>query len=92
MDSKKRILIVSNRLPVKIKEKDGELNYHNSEGGLATGLGSIYKLNNNLWIGWPGGIVEDDRRADVTNELQQKNLQPVFPHVHYLQSTILGIV
>ena len=41
MDSKKRILIVSNRLPVKIKEKDGELNYHNSEGGLATGLGSI---------------------------------------------------
>ena len=31
-----------------------------------------------MWIGWPGGIVEDDRRADVTNELQQKNLQPVF--------------
>ena len=42
-----RIIIVSNRLPVKVEIKDDEWVYHSSEGGLATGLGSIYKEGNN---------------------------------------------
>ena len=28
--------------------------YLPSEGGLATGLGSIYKEGENVWVGWPG--------------------------------------
>jgi trehalose 6-phosphate synthase/phosphatase len=78
MNTDKRVLIVSNRLPLKISEVDGERTYQNSEGGLATGLGSIYKQNNNLWIGWPGAIVEPTDQEKVINDLGKINLHPVF--------------
>lgn len=50
----------------------------NSEGGLATALGSIYKDNNNLWIGWPGLTVEKDHEVTVEKALKNENLYPVF--------------
>lgn len=78
MTSGKRVLIVSNRLPVKITRKDGEITYQTSEGGLATGLGSIYKQGNNLWIGWPGADLTDAEKAGVTKDLSVQNLFPVF--------------
>ena len=43
-----KTIIVSNRLPVKITENDGEYILSPSEGGLATGLGSIYKQNDTV--------------------------------------------
>ncbi len=38
-----KTIIVSNRLPVKIIREDKDFFFMPSEGGLATGLGSIYK-------------------------------------------------
>ena len=74
-----KLIIVSNRLPVKLQEKEGELQFKTSEGGLATGLGSIYKEGDNLWIGWPGQVVEDeDKQQQVITELQKENMSPVF--------------
>ena len=78
MNTNKRVLIVSNRLPVKITEKDGVKLYQSSEGGLATGLGSIYKQANNLWIGWPGALVEVPDREKVITDLGKDNLYPIF--------------
>lgn len=78
MNNSKRVLIVSNRLPVKISDNTGELLYKASEGGLATGLGSIYKQNNNLWIGWPGAEVETQMQQKITSDLSAQNLYPVF--------------
>jgi trehalose 6-phosphate synthase/phosphatase len=78
MTTEKRIIIVSNRLPVKIAQQDGETVFQNSEGGLATGLGSIYKQNNNLWIGWPGALPNENEKDHVTKALNQSNLSPVF--------------
>ena len=49
-----RILIVSNRLPVQISKKNSTLQIQPTTGGLATGVNSIHKLGNSLWIGWPG--------------------------------------
>lgn len=74
----KRTIIVSNRLPVTIIEKDHQVTYKQSEGGLATGLGSIYKQADNLWLGWPGSIVDDRHCDDVTEMLRRENLVPVF--------------
>lgn len=74
----KRVIIVSNRLPIKVTTVNGELSYHNSEGGLATGLGSIYKQNSNVWIGWPGALVEDGQKSKVVSDLATRNLIPVF--------------
>ena len=74
-----KLIIVSNRLPVKLQEKEGELQFKTSEGGLATGLGSIYKEGDNLWIGWPGKVVEEaEKQQHVITELQKESMFPVF--------------
>lgn len=74
----KRIINVSNRLPVKIAHSEGKISYQNSEGGLATGLGSVFSKYENIWIGWPGAEVDSNVQAEVTESLQAKNLHPVF--------------
>ncbi|MBC9910097.1 bifunctional alpha,alpha-trehalose-phosphate synthase (UDP-forming)/trehalose-phosphatase [Chitinophaga varians] len=75
----RKTIIVSNRLPVKITEKDGEFALQASEGGLATGLGSIYREGNNIWLGWPGQEISDPKQQEkITKQLRQMNLMPVF--------------
>src|SRR6201996_4710357 len=59
-----KTIIVSNRLPVKITKTDNEYTSQPSEGGLATGLGSVYKQGDNVWIGWPGVEVEQQQDRD----------------------------
>lgn len=77
--NKKRTIIVSNRLPVRIERSNGELLVIPSEGGLATGLGSIYKEDGNIWIGWPGFVPENElEKIEVTEKLKSLNLIPVF--------------
>lgn len=75
-----RIIIISNRLPVKAsKNQEGVMEFTPSEGGLATGLGSIYKSGDNLWIGWPGMYAESDQeQIQLAESLQKENMQPVF--------------
>ncbi|MEJ5962781.1 bifunctional alpha,alpha-trehalose-phosphate synthase (UDP-forming)/trehalose-phosphatase [Pedobacter immunditicola] len=73
-----KTIIVSNRLPVKITERDGKYVLSPSEGGLATGLGSVYKEGNNVWIGWPGIEVPPERQDEVKQQLAHLNLIPVF--------------
>ncbi|EMR00932.1 bifunctional alpha,alpha-trehalose-phosphate synthase (UDP-forming)/trehalose-phosphatase [Cesiribacter andamanensis] len=74
-----KTIIVSNRLPVKIQKGDQGLEYQTSEGGLATGLGSIYKEGNNVWIGWPGLYVDSkETEQEITTRLQESNMSPVF--------------
>jgi len=73
-----KTIIISNRLPVKITEENGEYKLSPSEGGLATGLGSVYKQGHNIWIGWPGIEVPEERQAEVIQKLAEFNLIPVF--------------
>ena len=65
-----KTIIVSNRLSVKIVENNGEYLLSPSEGGLATGLGSVYKKGDNIWIGWPGIDVPEERQQEVTDKRQ----------------------
>jgi len=73
-----KTIIVSNRLPVKISNTDGGYQLAPSEGGLATGLGSIYKQGDNIWIGWPGLEVDDEAKDNITQKLKDLSLLPVF--------------
>lgn len=74
-----KTIIVSNRLPVKAKIEASELQFVPSEGGLATGLGSVYKEGDNVWIGWPGMEFQElQQQRVVENELAASNLKPVF--------------
>jgi trehalose 6-phosphate synthase/phosphatase len=74
-----KTIIVSNRLPVKISADEKGFQSQPSEGGLATGLGSIYKQGDNLWIGWPGLVIENPEDEEkIRINLKQENMQPVF--------------
>lgn len=75
-----KTIIVSNRLPIKIeKDQSDQFEYKPSEGGLATGLGSIYKEGDNVWLGWPGlPVNKAEEREEVTQKLAEANMRPVF--------------
>ncbi|SNT20780.1 trehalose 6-phosphate synthase/phosphatase [Ekhidna lutea] len=74
-----KTIIVSNRLPIKIQREEDKLSYKPSEGGLATGLGSIYKEGDNIWIGWPGlAIQKTKEKEEIVERLTEENMKPVF--------------
>jgi trehalose 6-phosphate synthase/phosphatase len=73
-----RLLIVSNRLPITIQEKKGDLHIEPSIGGLATGLRSWYKSSPSIWIGWAGiGGKKIKREKDIMARLVAENCHPV---------------
>ncbi len=74
-----KTIIVSNRLPVKISVDKNKLSYHTSEGGLATGLGSIYREGDNIWVGWPGlAVTKATQKAEIVEHLATESMKPVF--------------
>lgn len=77
---RKKLFIVSNRLPVKAKEiSEGYFEFERSEGGLATGLNSLQTSYEQHWIGWPGVCLKrktDERK--IKEELEKFNYHPVF--------------
>ncbi len=81
----RRLIIVSNRLPVSVQETDDTLSLSRSSGGLATALASLFKPENSLWIGWPGL-----RRHLTANELQQLDLPPHLALVNLTSREIAG--
>lgn len=68
MDTK--TIIVSNRLPLQLQLKGGKLQMTPSVGGLATGMKSVHKEGNGLWIGW-SGLTEDELDEDTTEKVKQ---------------------
>jgi trehalose 6-phosphate synthase/phosphatase len=73
-----KTIIISNRLPVKIEQENNELVYKASEGGLATGLNSVFKQGNNIWVGWPGLAIEKAQEEEVHAKLIEQHMKPVF--------------
>lgn len=75
-----RLVIISNRLPITIDRKDGDLHYYPSAGGLATGLNSLDQSLERIWIGWPGQEVKDPEEQEVIRKdlLEEGGLVPVF--------------
>lgn len=52
----KRLVIVSNRLPVSLVQQAGKWQVVSSAGGLVTAMGPVLRNRGGLWIGWPGTI------------------------------------
>jgi trehalose 6-phosphate synthase/phosphatase len=74
-----RIVIISNRLPVTISEKNGEIVLKPSTGGLATGMNSLSKSYEVIWVGWPGIPGSNPPQKDLISEkLNDLGLHPVF--------------
>lgn len=80
-EASKKLLIVSNRLPLSVSKKNGRIFFKKSSGGLSTAVSSLSDLHNLTWIGWPGIASEDLTPADkrkIIKEFKKKNLIPVF--------------
>ena len=55
------------------------LSFTRSEGGLATGLGSLQIPYEKHWIGWPGICTDDPQeRKTIGSELRRMHFHPVF--------------
>lgn len=73
-----RVIIVSNRLPVTVRKNGAGLEYQPSTGGLATGLSSLQEEFETIWIGWPGAVMNDDRKQTEIGLVSQFKCHPVF--------------
>jgi len=70
MSDAQRLILVSNRLPVSIDRKKGELSFKMSMGGVATGLGAYHETHESVWVGWadiPGKVT-----VEVADEVRQR--------------------
>lgn len=59
----RRLIIVSNRLPVSVSRGEEGLEYQPSVGGLATSLTALREGTEMLWLGWPGLTPEGEEEA-----------------------------
>ncbi|MFW6105039.1 MAG: bifunctional alpha,alpha-trehalose-phosphate synthase (UDP-forming)/trehalose-phosphatase [Chloroflexota bacterium] len=85
-------MIVSNRLPLTIQEKKGDLHIEPSVGGLATGLRSWYKSSPSIWIGWAGiGRKKIKKEKDIMTRLLSENCHPVPLSQHDVEAYYHGM-
>ena len=73
-------IIVSNRLPIQLTKLDNSFEFTPTSGGLATGMNSVHKGQDSLWIGWPGIDNDDiDKKtwAPLKKSLKREGYFPV---------------
>ncbi|TPN85110.1 bifunctional alpha,alpha-trehalose-phosphate synthase (UDP-forming)/trehalose-phosphatase [Aquimarina algicola] len=63
-----KTIIISNRLPLQLKINENTIETTPSVGGLATGMKSVHKQNNSIWIGW-SGITEEEIDASIKSDI-----------------------
>lgn len=56
----RRLVVVSNRLPVGLSKHNGEWSIKPGAGGLVTALAPVLRNRGGTWIGWSGAHTEDD--------------------------------
>ena len=72
----RRLVIASNRLPVRLRIDGDRFHAESSVGGLAAALGVLRE--DAVWVGWPGTVVPPQLEARVRGRLARDDLVPVF--------------
>lgn len=74
-----KLIIISNRLPLKIVEEKDKHKIIPSQGGVATGLDSLETKMEKHWVGWPGMYLEDCKeKEEIDKELTKQDFHPVY--------------
>ena len=79
-----KLVIVSNRLPMSVREEEGRLKFDQSPGGLASGLRTYVTSpkavqSEYVWVGWPGGAVRPELRDEAVRQCRKEfSAAPVF--------------
>ncbi len=89
-----KYIIVSNRLPIKISKVNNSFKFIPTSGGLATGMNSIHKNKNSLWIGWPG-IAYDELDSpslkSINKKLNESGYFPVHLSINDIKDFYYGL-
>ena len=73
-----KLIIISNRLPLKVVEEENEYKVVPSSGGLSTGLNSLETNMETHWIGWTGMYLDDLREQEkIDKQLADLNFHSV---------------
>ncbi len=63
--SRKRLLVVSNRLPIAVKNSGEDVSVKQGSGGLVTALAPVVKDTGGIWLGWPGCELTDEVQTEL---------------------------
>ena len=76
----RRLILVSNRLPVTVQIEGSTVNLVQASGGVATGLERYHERSEGLWIGWPGTTVRlsKNQRAGLDLLLEERRIVPLY--------------
>jgi trehalose 6-phosphate synthase/phosphatase len=61
----KRLVIISNRLPIILQKDGSKWRIQQGSGGLVTALAPVLRDRGGLWIGWPGTYGESNTNKPV---------------------------
>ncbi len=83
----RRLIIVSNRLPITAQIEGSTVKLVQGSGGVATGLLGCHERSGGLWIGWPGITqrLSKLQRAALDRELQQRRIVPLYLSRHQIK-------
>jgi trehalose 6-phosphate synthase/phosphatase len=84
-----KTIIVSNRLPLQLSIDDGVVSSSPSVGGLATGLKSVHRDSNGLWIGWTG-LTQEETPQELESEIHKAVADQQCAAVELTQSDMDG--
>jgi hypothetical protein len=78
-DREPTVFVVSNRLPVTIRQsEDGQYDVAPSSGGLVGALHGLSQTTKFKWYGWPGLEVPEQDKDLVKDHLSKRDAVPVF--------------
>jgi trehalose 6-phosphate synthase/phosphatase len=90
--SERRLVIVSNRLPVVMERQDTGWSVRPSSGGLVTALAPVLRNRGGTWIGWPGTSSDEDLTEPLAigTRTAGYSLKPVFLTAEQVQNFYYG--
>ena len=78
MQDKRKIIIVSNRLPITLAEdENGAMTLKHSSGGLVAGLREVHDSSNSTWIGYLGSQQKQRLAPNLKELLAEARLEAV---------------
>ena len=75
-----KLIIVSNKLPFEISNKEGRLNITEKTGGITSSLNAFYTYLQCTWVGWTGNENIDltgEQRENIYKQYEKENCHPV---------------